>query len=121
MITKTITTDLTTLLEEQLTNPAIDFISFGLTNQGSIAFNAFEVQFQIEKGGDWYTWFNQSSDWTSLDTTSAILTAVGDPTSLAAGAQAAFLMDKISGWYAVRLQASVASGTTTAKLEVGGE
>ena len=120
----TITNQPTTLLIQEL-RQHISHLGVGLTNQGAIALNTFSIDFQLTRDGTWYTWFDQSTDWTNLDPSSVgetyIRTANGDPTTLAAGSSMAFMMENIDGWYALRIRASVASGNTILDVEVGGE
>lgn len=116
-----ISNTLTTLIEQTLAGNRVQTFVFGLVNEGNVALNAFELQFQVQKGGEWYTYYNQGTDWTDAPEESAIRISTVNPVTLAAGEKGSFVIDFIKGFYALRLQASVASNETTLKLEVGGE
>ena len=106
----TIATTETTLFEFEPGYGSRAMIQFA--NSGATAFNSFKVYARAGKANTtWATLFSVSGDYTAP---AGVLVAAGsDPTVLAGAANSWLIMD-VSGFEAIRLTATVGSGTTTA-------
>jgi hypothetical protein len=108
MPTTTVGTSLTTI--DTIGVGRSDRVGIQVTNSGATALNAFQIQGTI----DGTTWVALASDAGGFSTpVMPLRRTIGAPVTLAAGAIAIITLD--GGYYRqIRLQASVASGTTTA-------
>jgi hypothetical protein len=106
--TTTVGTSLTTIAT--LETGYSDRIGLQVTNSGDTAFNAFQLQGSINGT----TWVALATDAGGFSTpVMPLRRTIGAPVTLAAGATAQLLID--GGYYkSLRVQASVASSTTTA-------
>ena len=84
-------------------------ITVQIKNTGAIAFNAFQVQARLNSQADWIA--IKTTGYTGTPPDTFPVWATSNPVTLAGGSG---VVIQIAGIYAdVRLQASVASGSTT--------
>ena len=104
-LTTTVGTSLTTVL--QMTVTGAEYLGFQIENSSDAALNAFEVQARVSNASSNWVTLSISTDaaspWPFYSTTD--LTALGTSTN-------AILAGVGRHWAEIRLQASVASGTT---------
>jgi hypothetical protein len=87
-------------------------ISLDIVNTGATAFNAFSVLRKFSAGGPWRTWYSGTDFATATTTMQA---GAASPATLAGGGFTT--LDLTPGAvYSLKLQASVASGNTSATV-----
>ena len=108
----TVGTSLTTIYTATIGQPGYEEKQgFQIVNgSGGQAFNAFQVQGRMHPDAAFVT--IKSTSFTGSPSDTYPCWASADPVTLAAGA--GLLLEVTGAWYQLRLQASVASGSTTA-------
>jgi hypothetical protein len=105
-------TSLTDVMPEQILYGDCKAITVQVKNTGATAFNAFVVLRKMHASGDWFTWFSGTDFATATTRLSAGSTS---PATLAGGAETWLDIDPGAA-YSIKLQASVASGNTSASV-----
>ena len=100
-------------------NQASDLV-VTVQNTGGTDFNAFSSEFRGHPNAEWKAIFSAAGDWTAPVSGSFIRWAESSPVTLAAGTETVYKLREVNGWYQLRWRASVASGSTTAKILLSG-
>jgi hypothetical protein len=88
-----------------------------IKNTGANAFDAFIVSGKVAPDGDWLTLLSAAADFTSP--AGIVVDASGDLTTLAGGGTGWLILD-VLGFNKLRIQASGATGGTSATVKAGG-
>ncbi|MEM9267235.1 MAG: hypothetical protein AAGA46_17095, partial [Cyanobacteria bacterium P01_F01_bin.13] len=110
------------VLLEHILTPRDKSLVVEVINSGATALNLFQVENRVHANSGWQSVENSAADWANpLPTDGRVAWSDGNnPFTLAGATTARFELTRISPWQAIRLTATVASGSTDIQVRIGG-